>query len=42
MDSNDGLKFAYLLDGEGGGDAVDWQGIIDWRSDMGILRKKEI
>ena len=27
MDSNDGLIFAYIIDGEGGGTAVDWQGI---------------
>jgi zinc transporter len=42
MDSNDGLIFAYLLDGEGGGNAVAWQGISDWQSDMGVLRKNEI
>ena len=29
MDSNDGLIFAYILDGDGGGNAVDWQGASD-------------
>ena len=27
MNSNDGLIFAYIIDGEGGGTAVDWKGI---------------
>ncbi len=37
MDSNDGLIFAYIIDGEGGGNAVDWQGISDWRPEKGLL-----
>lgn len=37
MDSNDGLIFAYIIDGEGGGTAVDWQGITDWRPEKGLL-----
>ena len=30
MDSNDGLIFAYIIDGEGGGTTVDWKGNSDW------------
>ena len=37
MDSNDGLIFAYIIDGDGGGSAVDWQGISDWRPERGLL-----
>jgi zinc transporter len=37
MDSNDGLIFAYILDGIGGGSAVDWKGIKKWNPDMGML-----
>jgi zinc transporter len=37
MDSNDGLIFAYIIDGEGGGTAVDWKGISDWRPQKGLL-----
>jgi len=37
MDSNDGLIFAYIMDGEGSGTAVDWQGITDWRPEKGLL-----
>jgi zinc transporter len=37
MASNDGLIFAYLLDGNGGGIAVDWEGIKKWNPDMGTL-----
>ena len=37
MDSNDGLIFAYIIDGEGGGTAVDWKGISDWRPEKGLL-----
>ncbi len=37
MDSNDGLIFAYIIDGDGGGSAVDWQGISDWRPEKGLL-----
>ena len=38
MDFNDGLIFTYILDGEGGGNAVDWKGIRDWRPEKGALR----
>ena len=31
MNSNDGLVFTYIIDGDGGCIAVDWQGISDWR-----------
>jgi len=27
MNSNDGLVFTYIIDGDGGCIAVDWQGI---------------
>ena len=37
MDSNDGLIFAYIMDGDGGGSAVDRQGISDWRPEKGLL-----
>ena len=37
MDSNDGLIFACILDGEGGGSAVDWKGISDWQPENGLL-----
>ena len=37
MNSNDGLIFAYIIDGDGGGSAVDWQGISDWRPEKGLL-----
>jgi len=29
MDSNDGLIFAYTIDSDGSGNAVDWQGVSD-------------
>ena len=31
MHSHDGLIFAYILDGDGGGTAVDWKGAGDDR-----------
>lgn len=37
MHSHDGLIFAYILDGDGGGTAVDWESIIDWGSKKGPL-----
>ena len=37
MDSNDGLIYARILDGDGGGIAVDWQGIGDWQPEKGPL-----
>jgi zinc transporter len=37
MQSNDGLIFGYILDGNGGGTAVDWQGVADWRPEKGPL-----
>jgi zinc transporter len=37
MNSNDGLIFAYIIDGDGGGTAVDWEGISDWRPEKGLL-----
>ena len=37
MNENKGLVFAYILDGKGGGTAVDWKGIKKWHPDMGTL-----
>ena len=37
MNANKGLIFAYILDGKGGGAAVDWKGIKNWNPDMGTL-----
>ena len=37
MVSNDGLIYAYILDGDGGGTAVGWKGINDWRPEKGLL-----
>jgi len=37
MEPNNGLLFAYLLDGQGGGRELDWQGIHDWSPDKGVL-----
>ena len=37
MDLNEGLIFAYILDGNGGGTPVDWEGIKKWNPDMGTL-----
>ena len=37
MESQDGLIFAYILDSDGGGIAVDWHGVGDWRPEKGPL-----
>ncbi len=37
MNSGDGLLFAYILDGNGGGTKVDWQGADDWQPEKGPL-----
>ena len=37
MNSNNGLLFAYILDGKGGGTAIDWQGLREWRPEKGPL-----
>jgi zinc transporter len=37
MSSSDGLLFAYLLDGEGGGKRLDWDGIRAWTPAQGVL-----
>ncbi|UCD82519.1 MAG: zinc transporter ZntB [Desulfobacterales bacterium] len=37
MASNDGLIYAYILDGVGGGTAVDWQRLGQWRPEKGPL-----
>jgi zinc transporter len=37
MDEKDGLLFAYILDGKGGGKQIDWNGIQAWKPDDGVL-----
>lgn len=37
MGENDGLLFAYILDGKGGGKQIDWNGIEAWKPGDGVL-----
>lgn len=37
MNNGDALVFAYLLDGKGGGKAVDMHDMESWNSDHGLL-----
>ena len=37
MDEEDGLLFAYVLDGRGGARGLDWAGIEAWRPEDGTL-----
>lgn len=37
MKENNNLISAYILDGKGGGRAVDWSGVRDWSESDGIL-----
>jgi zinc transporter len=37
MDQSDGLLFAYVLDGQGGGRELNWQGIRAWSPADGVL-----
>ncbi len=37
MSDSDGLRFAYVLDGKGGGLTLDWQGVQSWRPEQGVL-----
>jgi zinc transporter len=37
MSNDRGLICAYLLDGQGGGTALDWAGVEAWRPDEGVL-----
>ena len=37
MNSNSGLLFAYILDGKGGGTAIDWKGLREWRPEKDPL-----
>ena len=37
MDSNDGLIFGYILDGNRGGTAIGWQGVSNWHPEIGPL-----
>ena len=37
MNDEDALVYAYLLDGKGGGAALDWNAIDDWNPSHGLL-----
>ena len=37
MNEGKALVFAYLLDGKGGGEAVDWKAIGNWNPSQGLL-----
>ena len=37
MEDHDGLIYAFLLDGQGGGQALGWDEIRSWNSDVGFL-----
>lgn len=37
MNASDGLVYAYIFDGKGGGTPLDWQGISEWRPEQGLL-----
>ena len=36
-DADNGLIFAYALDGKGGGIPLDWTGVRNWSPDQGVL-----
>ncbi len=37
MSNDTGLLFAYLLNGQGGGESLDWNSIKQWNPDQGVL-----
>ena len=37
MSNGEALVYAYVLDGKGGGIAVDWKAIDDWNPNQGLL-----
>lgn len=37
MDNKEGLIFAYILDGKGGGQAIDWENLGKWSPEKGLL-----
>lgn len=37
MNEGDALIYAYLLDGKGGGEVIDWPSIDNWDSSQGLL-----
>ncbi len=37
IEAVDGLVAAYLLDGDGGGNPLDWSGVRAWTPDQGVL-----
>jgi zinc transporter len=37
MDQSSGFVFAFVLNGDGGGSALDWEGVERWHRDQGTL-----
>jgi len=37
MSEQQGLVFAHVLDGQGGGQAIDWKGVKQWAAQQGVL-----
>ena len=37
MTEDTGLLFAYLLNGRGGGESLDWEAVKHWKSELGVL-----
>ena len=37
MNEGESLVYAYLLDGKGGGKAIDWPEVDDWDPSQGLL-----
>lgn len=37
MTDDAGLLYAYLLDGQGGGESLDWNKVKHWKSEQGVL-----
>ena len=37
MSDNTGLLYAYLLDGQGGGERLDWDSVKQWQPEHGVL-----
>ena len=37
MNADSGFVFAFVLDGNGGGRSLDWEGVTNWRREEGTL-----
>lgn len=37
MTDNDGLLYGYLLDGQGGGESLDWEKAKQWKPEQGVM-----